>query len=361
MRHHRPLDTAVPSPRPGLSAPSLAGAHGPWLDVCAAGVLLRVLLFVHGVLGLGLALVSPDLGHWLNDFSLVVAMALPATGLWLGLACGLQARLTRWSGPLSLLALPAAGAACALVGWAPLSWLAGALRPALGGWTIALLGAALAAAVQTWLIHRARLQLPAATTARLAELQSRIRPHFLFNTLNSAIALVALDPQRAEEVLEDLAELFRAALQEGGETVTLGQEVELAQRYLAIEQVRFGERLRVHWSVDPRACPAKVPALFLQPLVENAVLHGAEPAAGGADLWVKIALRGDQVDIRIRNPLPPVAAPKGQGMALHNVRERLMLLHDLGVRFRAGARQTPQGECFDVRITLPLASGGAPS
>ena len=100
------------------------------------------------------------------------------------------------------------------------------------------------------LVLRARGQTPAATTARLEELQSRIRPHFLFNTLNSAIALVREEPAKAETMLEDLSELFRQALADPGESVTLADEIALAERYLAIEQVRFGDRLRVRWDLD---------------------------------------------------------------------------------------------------------------
>src|SRR5207249_3240082 len=101
----------------------------------------------------------------------------------------------------------------------------------------ALAGAGIAGTIFQWLQLRAKAKLPADTTARLAELQSRIRPHFLFNTLNTALSLVRLDPNRAEDVLEDLAELFRVALTDSGESVSLHDEVELAQRYLAIEQI----------------------------------------------------------------------------------------------------------------------------
>ena len=130
-------------------------------------------------------------------------------------------------------------------------------------------GALMAAMVMAGLVWRARALMPAATTARLAELQSRIRPHFLFNTLNSAIALVRAEPAQAEAVLEDLAELFRSALADPAESVTLGQEIVLAQRYLAIEQVRFGERLRVKWQLDAAADGARLPSLLLQPLCEH--------------------------------------------------------------------------------------------
>ena len=124
-------------------------------------------------------------------------------------------------------------------------------------------GAAFAAVLYTWLQLRARATLPADTTARLAELQSRIRPHFLFNTLNTAIALARLDPARTEHLLEDLAELFRVALSATDESVSLAEEVALAQRYLAIEQIRFGDRLRVeHWANALNGGPAAARAML---------------------------------------------------------------------------------------------------
>jgi two-component system sensor histidine kinase AlgZ len=140
-------------------------------------------------------------------------------------------------------------------------------------------GALLAAGLVAGLTWRARGRMPAATTARLAELQARIRPHFLFNTLNTAMALVREEPAQAEEVLADLADLFRHALADQHGASSVAQEIELARRYLAIEQVRFGERLRVEWALDPRVGAARLPPLILQPLVENAVIHGVEPSA----------------------------------------------------------------------------------
>ena len=208
------------------------------------------------------------------------------------------------------------------------------------------------------LVLRARGRTPAATTARLTELQSRIRPHFLFNTLNSAIALVRAEPAQAESLLEDLSDLFRHALVEQGETVTLAQEIELARHYLHIEQVRFGERLRVQWQIDPRANGALLPPLLLQPLVENAVKHGVEPCATGGKLRVQTELRGSHVLVRITNTVPgngdsltalQGTKSRGHGIALDNVRARLSLLHDLQSDFSAGVVDG----LYQVRIVLP--------
>jgi two-component system sensor histidine kinase AlgZ len=201
-----------------------------------------------------------------------------------------------------------------------------------------------------WLRMRAQARLPAETTARLAELQSRIRPHFLFNTLNTALSLVRLDPARAEVVLEDLAELFRVALSDGGASVSLADEVELAQRYLAIEQVRFGDRLRVTWELDDEAGRARVPPLMLQPLVENAVRHGVEPAADGGIIRVRTRVKLGRAVVSIANTVPPQRSQPGAGIALRNVRERVRLMHDVAAQFDA----RHDGDVFRVQIVVPL-------
>jgi two-component system sensor histidine kinase AlgZ len=218
----------------------------------------------------------------------------------------------------------------------------------------ALAGAFFAALLMVALVLRSRGQTPAATTARLEELQSRIRPHFLFNTLNSAIALVREEPAKAEALLEDLSELFRQALADPGESVTLAAEIALAERYLAIEQVRFGERLRVRWDIDPACNGAQLPPLLLQPLVENAVKHGVEPSPEGARLRIRTTRRGAQVVIEVINSLPPLRwaeqpLPRGHGIALDNVRDRLRLLHDMQAQFSAGM----DDKSYRVRISIP--------
>jgi two-component system sensor histidine kinase AlgZ len=244
------------------------------------------------------------------------------------------------------------GAASGGFGWGLQS--AGGLGLLLGGgvpWVAPVLaGAALAAALFYWLTLRARARLPADTTARLAELQSRIRPHFLFNTLNTAITLARLDPARTENLLEDLAELFRVALTDSGESVSLADEVALAKRYLAIEQVRFGSRLQVSWELDDDAGAARVPPLLLQPLVENAVRHGVEPSAEGGVIRIRTRVKRAHAVVSIVNTLPPQASRPGNGMALRNVRERLRLMHDVTAQFEIRRER----DVFRVQIVVPL-------
>ena len=325
-------------------------------DACKVGVVLRAVLFVQVVLGAVVMFTQSNAMAWMSQLAMLMGGSVPATLLWLVVACSLKRPLQTWSLTGQYTAGIALGVlagfyACGMLYFvglvAPAPWLASGVA---GG----LLASALVAA----LVWRAKGRIPAATAARLADLQSRIRPHFLFNTLNSAIALVREEPRKAEKLLEDLSDLFRQALAEHGDAVTLAQEVELAKHYLAIEQVRFAERLRVDWQIAPATLAAKLPPLMLQPLIENAVRHGVEPSPTGASILVATLQVGSKVVIEISNTLPPVnqteatlnGKPAGMGMALQNVRDRLSLLHDIECSFQSGV----QADKFIVRIEIPL-------
>jgi two-component system sensor histidine kinase AlgZ len=280
--------------------------------------------------------------------ALVTGGALPAALTWLLLACLAKRVLARLPAALQYTVAVLLGAVAGLYGCAMLAWAGLVQSPpwVASAWSGALLSSLLVAA----LVLRSKGKMPAHTSARLAELQSRIRPHFLFNTLNSAIALVRAEPAKAEALLEDLSDLFREALKDSGEPVSLADEINLAQRYLAIEQVRFGDRLRVQWSLDPQAAGAKLPPLLLQPLVENAVRHGVEPSLLGADVRISTQRRGSIVVIKVTNTVPNGQGLAGQGLALRNVRERLALLHDVQSQFRSGLRDG----VYQVRMEIPL-------
>ena len=321
-------------------------------DACHAGVVLRTVLFVHAVVAVGCMFGATSLLDWLSRLALLTAAALPATLLWLIMGCSLKHLLAplpapaQWASGITLGAL-AGVFACALL------WQVGPAETAPAWLASASTGALLAAVVVAALALRAQGITPAATQARLAELQARIQPHFLFNTLNSAIALVRAEPARAESLLEDLSDLFRHALAERSEAVTLAQEIALAERYLAIEHVRFGQRLKVEWDLDSSVQHALLPPLLLQPLVENAVKHGIEPSAQGGRLRIRSYKRTGQACIDIDNTVPsdPLTDTSGQGMALANVRDRLRLLHDVHGRFEAGPLP---GKGYRVHIRLPL-------
>ncbi|MDN3923125.1 sensor histidine kinase [Roseateles violae] len=322
---------------------------GRVFDVCHVGLVLRAVLGVQGLLALGLGLATQDLAQWMRAVASGTVVTMSAVLLWLLLVCAARRPLGRLPELWQWLALMALGAATASLGWQLLNLASdepsGAFRLA----SIAITGAATAGLLLAWLKLRERSQRPADALAQLVELQARIRPHFLFNTLNSAIALVRVDPQRAEGVLEDLSELFRVALADATAAVSLDEEVELARRYLDIEQIRFGERLRVRWSLDPAAAAARVPPLLLQPLVENAVRHGVEPNDAGGDVEVQTLRRGAEVEIRVINSVGAPARTSGHGLALRNVRQRLRLMHDVAARFELN----PEPHRFTVRILLP--------
>ena len=349
------LETAPARPRPRAPV-----QRALVFDACHVGVVLRAVLFVEIVLGVGAMYGASTLLEWLARVSLLTGGALPATLVWLIAACSLKTLLQRLGTNGQFAAGVVLGTLAGLYACAMLSLVGVAEQPP---WLAsAASGALLSAALVAALVLRARGRTPAATAARLTELQSRIRPHFLFNTLNSAIALVREEPAKAESLLEDLSDLFRHALVEQGEAVTLAEEITLARRYLAIEEVRFGKRLQVQWNLDPRTNNARLPPLLLQPLVENAVKHGVEPSARGGKLRVLTELRGSRVVVRITNTLPSTDTrtgdlPRGHGIALDNVRARLALLHDVQGAFSAGV----QDGLYQVRITLPAPSAPKPA
>ena len=336
-----PLDDGVLTPHAVPIRPNM-------FDACHVGVVLRAVLFVQAVVGVGAMFVASQPLDWLLRFSLLTGGVLPATLAWLIAACALKARLARLRPSGQWLSGIFLGAVAGLYGCGLLSFM-GTLQPA-PWFASAAAGALMSGMLLAGLFWRARARTPAATTARLAELQSRIRPHFLFNTLNSAIALVRAEPLKAEAVLEDLSELFRSALADPAESVTLAQEITLAQRYLAIEAIRFGERLQISWNLDAHAMQARLPPLLLQPLVENAIKHGVEPSATGAQVKISTERRGGVVVVKVSNTTPAGVGERGNGLALANVRERLLLLHDLQARFQTVYKDG----VFQVRLELPV-------
>jgi two-component system sensor histidine kinase AlgZ len=316
-------------------------------DACQVGVVLRAVLFVEAVMAVGAMFGATGPADWMEQLAVLSGAALPGTLGWLIVACSLKQLLARLP-PTGQHAFGVIlGAAAGLYGCGLLA-LAGA-TPRVPWVASAFAGALLSAFLVAGLVLRAKGRAPAETTARLAELQARIRPHFLFNTLNSAIALVREDPARAEALLEDLSELFRHALVEQGDAVTLAEEIGIARRYLAIEEVRFGERLRVEWSLDPLAGSARVPPLFLQPLVENAVKHGVEPSPTGAQVKVSTQKRGSVVVIKVTNSVPAGQGRPGHGVAQANVRDRLRLLHDVQGQFQTALIDG----VYQVRMEVP--------
>lgn len=341
-----PSKTARAARRGGAATPA---------DLCSPGAALRALALANLVAllhGLGTG-VQPH--AWVPPLLRDFGVAQPAVAMWLVLMCG-GARAWRE---------PRVQAVVAVLGGALSLWLAqaavarllpGAEAP-LPDWRDAALGAVLAALLLQHQRLRAQALDPAHMRARLDELQARIRPHFLYNALNAASALVHEQPERAEQVLDDLACLFRASLGRSGHFSQVRDEVELARRYLDIEDVRFGPRMRVHWQLEPECLDLRMPALTLQPLLENAVRHGVESSSRPCVIDVCIRRRGAHLDIMVRNdyqPRPDGAPTRGTGVALANIAQRLRLLYDLDAEMRHGPDRGADTTRWRVRLRLPL-------
>jgi two-component system, LytTR family, sensor histidine kinase AlgZ len=199
-----------------------------------------------------------------------------------------------------------------------------------------LFAAVLAAVLLAYFRLLVKAFSPALAEARLQALQSRIRPHFLFNSINAVLSLIRRDPKRAERTLEDLADLFRSLVSDARRFVRLSDEIALLERYAEIEQLRLGERLRITWELDTAPSDALLPPLVLQPLLENAVYHGVEPGTEPGDVLVRIERRGDRVLARIENAVADAGPERaGNRMAMDNIRERLALFFDAEARMDA--------------------------
>jgi two-component system sensor histidine kinase AlgZ len=188
--------------------------------------------------------------------------------------------------------------------------------------------------------------------SRIQALQSRIRPHFLFNSMNIIASLIATDPDTAETVVEDLSELFRASLNDAGNQVPLGEELALCERYVRIEGLRLGDRLRIDWNIGEHPPGLKIPLLTLQPLLENAIYHGIQPLPEGGTIGVQLACADGFVDVRITNPLPPErdrGESQGNRMAVSNIRSRLNVLYGNAAELEAES----DGTVYVTRLRYP--------
>ena len=196
--------------------------------------------------------------------------------------------------------------------------------------------------------HRA--YTPALIEARLQALQARIRPHFLFNSINAVLSLIRSQPKQAETALEDMADLFRVLMSDNRDLVPLAQEIALSRQYLALEKLRLDERLNIQWQIDDIPPDTLVPPLVLQPLLENAVYHGIEPLASGGTIIILIYTKHNEVHIELSNPYSTQNVHQdGNKMAIKNIKERLTLHFDL----EASLKITRANGQYQVHITLP--------
>ena len=199
------------------------------------------------------------------------------------------------------------------------------------------------------------------TQAELDALRARVSPHFLFNTLTTIAALTRTDPNRAHDLVVDFAEYFRDSLARHAEFVTLDEELEHVEQYLRFEHARFGERLHVAFEIDPRARLALVPVLSVQPLVENAIMHGLGPRGGAGSVLVSARPSGDGIVLTVRDDGvgfdPAHRTPRGLGIGMDNVNQRLVKLFGdesaLAIESRVGEGATVS---FRVPSRIPAAA-----
>lgn len=210
-----------------------------------------------------------------------------------------------------------------------------------------------------YVTHQWRRNVEREARSRVEALQARIRPHFLYNSMNTIAALTRSDPERAETAVEDLADLFRFNLQETRPEVTLAEEMAIARTYERIERLRLDARLAVEWRLGDVPATALVPSLLLQPLLENAIYHGIERLPGGGTVTVEGRAAGRSLELTITNPRVPEGTTPGRAgnrIALANIRERLALAYPGEAALDAGE----DGDRFVVRVRLPLRTQVAP-
>ena len=341
---------------PNLQIIKQNSANNALPDFRSLGVVLRVLLLCNIAAVLLALIITPS---WEGAALQFMQFAVPLEPVLLTCLLlfyvlnPLLARLSGWRGPAVLLA------AVSFVTLIELS--ADAVLLPDNRWNdgfrlarAVIVSLAATAVLLFYFRMRTQALAPATNEARLHALQARIRPHFLFNCINTVLSLVRADPARAETALEDMSDLFRMAMAHDRELVPLREELELSRRYLALEQLRLGERLQVNWQIDSLPEDALAPPLMLQPLLENAVYHGIEPLAAGGTIDIRLARSGSEIHFRIRNPrTSPRVARGGNKLALENIRERLNLLFDIEADYTAETGE----DYYEVRIIMPYVKG----
>lgn len=335
---HPPPDTAS---RAGSGGTRETASFIP--DLCAPRSVLAVVLIAQ-LLAITLTLARPAPAGLVIELAgismLVQWLALTSAGL-ICLTRGVLARLSiavavALSFALILANTTVLSAAAWLLGdWLRERGLRGIpIPPDFLPFTLRNLGIATIATGLTlryfYVTHQWRINVRAEARSRLDALQARIRPHFLFNAMNTIASLTRRDPVQAEVAVEDLSDLLRATLSDAQSRWCLAEELELARAYQRIEQLRLGDRLAVAWNTDGLPGDARLPCLTVQPLLENAIRHGIEPLPAGGTVTITGARRDGMLEISLTNPLsdrPGPAVAEGHGSALDNIRERLVLAY----------------------------------
>ncbi|MBS1197147.1 MAG: Histidine kinase internal region [Proteobacteria bacterium] len=314
------------------------------------GIVLRVLIGANLALALAALVQAGGLPGWLSRYYVLAAWCEPPLLGAIGLLALLRDQLWRLPIRYGRLTVMAIAAFCAFLQYHLWLWLGLVDSERWGNWQAGLLGTALAALLLHYLELRARAHSPAIAEARLMALNARIRPHFLFNAINAVLSLIRAQPKQAESALETISDLFRAALRDPADWLPLSEEISLCRQYLELEKLRLGERLQVEWDIRSVPLDTLIPPLMLQPLVENAVFHGIEPAPDGGTIRIIFMRKDNDLVIEVANQhcnTPRQSA--GNQIALTNIRERLALYYDLEARLEIDQSDTH----YRIRIVLP--------
>lgn len=324
----------------------MAGVALP--NFCNLGIMLRILLIVDGMSVVAAMLKAPTYdGMWqeLMNLSALVQPVLLLSLLILCLGRSVLSRLPYHFGVAAVLFLELALSTLAHVFSQRL------FDADLGAierhWLFAVL---VSGVLLGYFYLRSRAFSPAISEARLQALQARIRPHFLFNSINAVLSLIRSDPKQAERALEDMADLFRVLMADNRQLAPLEKEVALCRQYLELEHLRLGDRLKVAWHVEKMPGDALIPPLVLQPLLENAVYHGIEPCTEPGEIVINIYRARNQVHLVLVNPYRREGDHhSGNKMALANIRERLELHFDA----EATLMTKVSDSSYQVHIVVP--------
>jgi two-component system sensor histidine kinase AlgZ len=348
------MDAAAMARMADVASINQTGAGIRLPNFCNLGVMLRSLLIANlFVAAAAMTRATTPEAAW-REFLLLAAFCEPVLILSLVILCAARGALHRMGYVPSIVAI------CALE--VALAWGAANVGGdfmfgrSLPFPNVALLTLLVTGAVLFYFDLRSRALAPAVAEARIQALQARIRPHFLYNSINAVISLVRSNPRAAERALEDMSDLFRVLMADNRTLTPVVQEIELARQYLAIESIRLGERLRVAWKTEGVPADALVPPMVLQPLVENAVYHGIEPSPGGGEIAIEIGRSGGRLHMTLTNPMPAENrhAP-GNRMAIANIRERLQLHFDA----EASMNSEERDGIYTVTIRMPYLTAAS--
>ena len=314
------------------------------------GIHLRILLAVNILVILAAMLLAKQLGDFLPilaELSAVIQPIILLSMLCLYTIYPLISKLNYWLGVVIIVLLEMVISAVVL----RLVTAYFSFDNVSNVYRASLMAAVVTAIILFYFYLQQRAYSPAIAEARLQALQARIRPHFLFNSINAVLSLIRSQPKRAETALEDMADLFRVLMAENRDLVPISEEIALCKQYLNIESLRLEDRLKITWHIDEMPAEALIPPLILQPLLENAVYHGIEPMADGGEIVVSITPKNKELHIEINNPYAPENDHHtGNKMALKNIRERLKLHFDL----EASIKTEVKNNRYHVRIRLPI-------